>query len=163
MPLEALLALPWAQHPLRPASVHCTEDPAFLRICWVIGTCGSGFRSWQPCCPSSVCIIIAKTGPFSRLVRGGASLCFVALGRGCCFSRSYLFCSSGGPFPPPRLLLCTSHSAWPPHPEFGKPTFAIFVFTLGWTLRFTSRFICKSLGLFSFLSLFEEVVAAFLS
>lgn len=103
-PLEALLALPGAQHPLRLASVHCTEDPAFLRICWVVGTCGSGFRSWQPCCPSSVCIIIAKTSPFSRLVRGGASLCPVALGRGCCFSESYL-CSSVAPS---RLPVCCS-------------------------------------------------------
>lgn len=76
---------------------------------------------------------------------GRAGLCVVAMGQGCCFSKSYLFCLSGCsfvPFLPPVLLLCFPSPPPPPLPQFLESTFAIFVFALGRVFRFISCFIC---------------------
>ena len=102
---------------------------------------------------------------------GQASLCVVAMGRGCCFSKSYLLCLSSSfvPFMPPILLLCfppTSPSL--PSLNFWKAHLQYLCSLWDGSSRFTSCFICKSCGFFvfvffSFLSLSEKVVAAFLS
>lgn len=158
--LESLLALP--RHELVMPSISSACDTLskthFLTICWVI-------RVWGPvlltslclCGPVSVCIIITKIGLFSWLLRC-ASLGFVALGWGCCFSESYLLClsSSSVPFLPLVLLLCSPLPSVPTL-VLGKHICNICVHC-GRGPHFISCFICKSF--FSFLSLSEKVVAA---
>lgn len=132
--------------------------PPFLTICWVIGTWGPVlFRSLEPCGPTSVYIVIAKISLFSWLVRDVPVLVSLHWGGGVVFLKatSYvrpvlllsLFC----------LLFCCSALPFSPTspPWILESIFAIFVFTVGWALRFISCFICKSsiVVVFSFLSL----------
>lgn len=144
------------------------KSPTILTICWVIQAPRPVlFRSLRLCGPTSVCIIIAKIGKFLWLV-GVSQPWFCCVGVGCCFSKSYLLCSSSRSSVLPMaslLLLCLPSCPSLPTLNFGKHICHICVcFGTGspfHLMLYVISFFFFVLFLFSFLSLSEKVVAAF--